>query len=195
MRVLYLLPDLGYTAAARRVGRLAPALPPDRFTPHVAMLGRAGPLAEPLRAAGVPVHELGGRRADPRVLLRLRRLLRELRPDLVHAWRLPAARAAALYAFAGPRLIVSEADRGGRPTCGEQVAAEALAAGVSVVASRLPGLAEVVGEAGLLVPPGDRIELAKQTRTLLDDDGLRRRLGQAGRRRAAERFGVAALVQ
>jgi glycosyltransferase involved in cell wall biosynthesis len=322
MKLLYLLPDLGYSAAARRVSLLAPALPRDRFTPHVAVLGRAGPLAEPLRAAGVPVHELGGRRADPRALPRLYRLLRELRPDAVHAWRLPAARAAALFAFAIPHLIVSEADRGGRSValdrwllhlagarraelppaaeppvahapgspviadlppdarlivcvgaltpahgfrdavwgfdvlryacrdlhlvivgdgperanlerfgraiggddwrihfvparpdaaallaraaavwvpsrrpCGEQVAAEALAAGVPVVASRLPGLAEVVGDAGLLVPPGDRTEMAKQTRRLLDDEGLRLRLGEAGRRRAAERFGVAALVR
>src|SRR3954469_2297001 len=114
MRVLHLLPDLGYSAAARRVSRLAPALPRDRFTPHVAVLGRAGPFAEPLRAAGVPVHELAGRPADPRALLRLYRLLRELRPDVVHTWRLPAARAAAPLAFAMPRLIVSAADRGGR---------------------------------------------------------------------------------
>src|SRR5437588_10509521 len=111
MRVLYLLPDLGFSAAARRVSLLAPALPRDRFTPHVAVLGRAGPFAEPLRAAGVPVHELAGRRADPRALSRLYRLLRELRPDLVHAWRLPAARAAALFAFPVPQLVGSQAHR------------------------------------------------------------------------------------
>jgi glycosyltransferase involved in cell wall biosynthesis len=75
-------------------------------------------------------------------------------------------------------------------------ALEAMAAGRPVVASRLPELAEVVadGETGLLVPPGDKAALARQTRRLLDDAALRGRLGEAGRRRAAEQFGAAAMV-
>jgi glycosyltransferase involved in cell wall biosynthesis len=73
---------------------------------------------------------------------------------------------------------------------------EAMAASKPVVASRLPGLAEIVvdGETGFLVPPGDKAALARQTRVLLDDAELRRRMGEAGRRRAAERFAVADMV-
>ena len=53
-----------------------------------------------------------------------------------------------------------------------------MAAARPVVASRLPGLAEIVreGETGFLVPPSDKVALARQTRLLLDDPALRRRL-------------------
>jgi starch synthase len=68
-------------------------------------------------------------------------------------------------------------------------AIEAMAAGVPVVATRLFALPEIVedGVTGLLVAPDDD-ELADALRTLLDDDGLRRRMGEAGRVRARERF-------
>jgi glycosyltransferase involved in cell wall biosynthesis len=79
---------------------------------------------------------------------------------------------------------------------GRCAALEAMAAGRPVVASSLPGLAEVVadGVTGFLVPPDDKARLARQTRVLLDDPGLRRALGEAGRRRAAEQFGVGRLA-
>jgi glycosyltransferase involved in cell wall biosynthesis len=87
--------------------------------------------------------------------------------------------------------VPSRADRGAG------AALEALAAGRPVVASRWPGLAEVVadGETGVLVAPGDKAALARETRLLLDDPGRRRRLGEAARRRAAERFAAAAMVR
>jgi glycosyltransferase involved in cell wall biosynthesis len=45
-----------------------------------------GPLAAELSAAGVPRHDLSARRlVDPRALVRLRRLLKRERPDVVHA--------------------------------------------------------------------------------------------------------------
>jgi glycosyltransferase involved in cell wall biosynthesis len=77
------------------------------------------------------------------------------------------------------------------------VALEAMAAGRPVVGSRLPGLAEVVveGETGFLVPPGDKIALARQTRKLLADVGLRTRLGQAGRAHVARHFSARAAVE
>ena len=69
-------------------------------------------------------------------------------------------------------------------------AVEAMAAGRPVVASRVGGLPEVVrdGETGLLVPPDDPGALARAVATVLDDAELGRRLGEAGRRRARERF-------
>jgi glycosyltransferase involved in cell wall biosynthesis len=72
-----------------------------------------------------------------------------------------------------------------------------MAAGRPVVASRLPELTEIIvdGETGFLVPPGDKTALARQTRRLLEDADLARRLGEAGRRRAAECFSLARLIQ
>jgi glycosyltransferase involved in cell wall biosynthesis len=65
-----------------------------------------------------------------------------------------------------------------------------MAAGLPVVASRIPALTEVVddGETGLLTAPGDKAELARQTRRLLDDDGLRQKISAAAQRAVAERF-------
>jgi glycosyltransferase involved in cell wall biosynthesis len=62
------------------------------------------------------------------------------------------------------------------------VAAEAMACGVPVVASRIAAIPEVVldGETGLLVEPGDPVDLASKLRLLLSDPEQRRRLGIAG---------------
>lgn len=72
------------------------------------------------------------------------------------------------------------------------VAAEALAAGVAVVASRTGGLQEVVqdGRTGILVPVGDAGALAEALMRLLENDGLRTSMAKAGRADVAQRFGV-----
>lgn len=61
-----------------------------------------------------------------------------------------------------------------------------------VVATRVGGIPEVVvdGETGLLVPPDDPQALAGALQRLVDDKGLRERLGEAGRVRAQTRFSV-----
>jgi glycogen(starch) synthase len=67
---------------------------------------------------------------------------------------------------------------------------EAMAHGRPVVATRVGGLRDLVvdGETGLLVPPRDVQALRAALERLLADPELRRRLGAAGRTRAAERF-------
>jgi phosphatidylinositol alpha-mannosyltransferase len=69
------------------------------------------------------------------------------------------------------------------------VLAEAMAAGVPVVASDLPGYRSVLrgGEAGRLVPPGEPALLADALYDLLQDEAERRRLVAAGLT-AAERL-------
>jgi glycosyltransferase involved in cell wall biosynthesis len=70
------------------------------------------------------------------------------------------------------------------------VCAEAMAHGRPVVASAVGGLLDLVedGETGILVPPGDVPALGAALRRLLADANLRRRMGEAGRRRVQERF-------
>jgi phosphatidylinositol alpha-mannosyltransferase len=67
------------------------------------------------------------------------------------------------------------------------VLVEAMAAGVPVVASRIPGYDEVVrgGQEGFLVPPGNPRAVAEAAAKVLDDPTLARTMGQAGRTRAA----------
>lgn len=67
------------------------------------------------------------------------------------------------------------------------VLVEAMAAGLPVVASDIPGYDEVVRRDvdGLLVPPRDPPALATAVARVLDDPALARRLAAAGRSRAA----------
>jgi glycosyltransferase involved in cell wall biosynthesis len=64
-------------------------------------------------------------------------------------------------------------------------ALEAMASAAPLVATRAGNLVDLVGEAGLLVPPGDAGELANALRAAATDDTLRERLVAAGPARAA----------
>jgi glycosyltransferase involved in cell wall biosynthesis len=70
------------------------------------------------------------------------------------------------------------------------VALEASAAGVPVVATAVGGTPEVLGNGttGFLVPPGRPDALATKVGELLEDASLRRRMGHAGRTRMRELF-------
>ena len=72
---------------------------------------------------------------------------------------------------------------------------EALAAGVPVVTSDVPGFEEVFanGREGLRVPPGEPAALADAVERLLDDADVRERLALEGRRRAG-RFAMSRMA-
>ncbi len=74
---------------------------------------------------------------------------------------------------------------------------EAMAAGKAVVATAVGGTPEAVspGETGLLVPPGDPESLARATASLLLDPQEARRMGEAGRARAAGRFSLEGMAR
>lgn len=63
---------------------------------------------------------------------------------------------------------------------------EAMALGAPVVAARAASLPEVVGDAALLVEPGDAEGFAAAIAQVLGDEATRGRLVEAGRRRAGE---------
>ncbi len=66
------------------------------------------------------------------------------------------------------------------------VALEAMACGKPVVGADAGGLKEVVnhGVDGFRFPPGDSVRLAGYTLTLIDDEALRRRMGEEARKKA-----------
>ncbi|MEV0530915.1 glycosyltransferase family 4 protein [Kitasatospora sp. NPDC050463] len=64
------------------------------------------------------------------------------------------------------------------------VVQEAMRAGVPVVATAVGGIPELVGDAAVLVPPGDAAALGRAVRELLGDPDRRRRLVAAGRQQA-----------
>jgi glycosyltransferase involved in cell wall biosynthesis len=78
-----------------------------------------------------------------------------------------------------------------------RTALEAMAMGRPVVATDVPGCRQAVedGVTGLLVPRGDPASLEAALERLMGDDGLRRRLGEAGRLRAAREFSTGVVVR
>jgi starch synthase len=74
---------------------------------------------------------------------------------------------------------------------------EAMACETAVVASAVGGIPEVVddGRTGLLVPPSDPNALAVALNRLIDDPGLARQMGIAGRERAVAEFSWKAIAK
>lgn len=85
----------------------------------------------------------------------------------------------ALLAEADVFVLASHSE--GRPN----VVLEAMAAGLPVIASDIPGVSEIVEHehTGLLFDDGEMVQLARCIETLGADQGLQRRLGEEGRNR------------
>jgi glycosyltransferase involved in cell wall biosynthesis len=99
--------------------------------------------------------------------------------------RLPKVYATA-DAMAVPSVVGSDGDRDGLPN----VLLEALATGVPVAGSDLPGIREAIQheETGLICPAGDPDALADALRRLLTESELRAGLAQQGRELVEEQF-------
>ncbi len=74
-------------------------------------------------------------------------------------------------------------------------ALEGMAVGTPVIGYDHGGLPEVLGDCGLLVPPGDREALAAAILRLVEDGGLRERLARCGVERAASVFALPRFVE
>ncbi len=73
---------------------------------------------------------------------------------------------------------------------------ESMAAGVPVVATRVGGNPELIGEnRGILVPPGDEQSLVAEIERLLRDSSMRAELGRNAKKFAEEHFTIAEMRQ
>jgi glycosyltransferase involved in cell wall biosynthesis len=86
------------------------------------------------------------------------------------------------YRLAGLVIVPSIYEGFGLP------AAEAMACGVPTVSTTAGALPEVVGDAGILVPPADVKSLVDAISTLIDSPDRRKHLSQIGRRRIVQKF-------
>ena len=122
--------------------------------------------------------------------LDLQRFTRAIRADDRVRWLGDRSAVPELLAQVDILWVPSHADRG------RNAALEAMSAGRPVVASRLPGLAEIVvdGRTGFLVGRGDKAAFARRTHFLLKEEQMRGQLGEAGRKRARRSFSVNRLV-
>ena len=100
--------------------------------------------------------------------------------DVVLAGCVAEAELPALFAGAAVFLFPSFYEGFGLPPI------EAMAAGLPVVSSGAGALAEVLGDAALLIDPADVEDIAAALRRVLSDPALRAGLIERGRRRAAQ---------
>lgn len=107
MKILHLITGLSRGGAEHMLYKLLSGTDHNRFEPVVVSLVAGGAYAEKITALGVPVHSLGMRSGipSPGALLRLRRLVRQLDPDVVHAWMYHAALIALLAAQDRPVVL------------------------------------------------------------------------------------------
>jgi glycosyltransferase involved in cell wall biosynthesis len=111
IKLLFVIPTLDRSGAEKQLMLLTTRLPRSEFQVHVAALTRGGPYAAELEAAGIPVTVLHKRfKCDPVAYWRLRRLLREWRPDVLHTWLFAANSYGRLAAGTRPSfpVVVSE---------------------------------------------------------------------------------------
>src|SRR5262249_34741289 len=93
-RILFVTPDAEYGSSTTQVRQLAKGLPTDRFEVRACVLGPDGPARYSIDETRVPVEVLGWPRVfDGPPLWRLRRLLRDYQPQIVHIWQPQALRA------------------------------------------------------------------------------------------------------
>jgi glycosyltransferase involved in cell wall biosynthesis len=96
-------------------------------------------------------------------------------------------------------LILQEADLAISPSLSEGLSnsiLEAMASGLPVVATRIPGTAELIedGRTGILVQPADSEDLARGILSLLADADMRRRLGAQAAEVVRSRYSLSQMV-
>jgi glycosyltransferase involved in cell wall biosynthesis len=113
-RLLHIIPTLVRGGAEKQLSLLACGLVQRGLDVHVAVLTHSGPLEAELRRSGVPLAMIDKRwKLDPAAYWRLRKLIKSLRPDVVHTWlfaanaygRQAAVAAGVKHIVAGERCV------------------------------------------------------------------------------------------
>ena len=87
LRVCFIIPTLDQGGAEKQLSLLVRGLDRATFEPVVIVLTRTGPREQELVDAGLTVHHINKRlKLDPFAWWRLRTLLNQLKPDIVHTW-------------------------------------------------------------------------------------------------------------
>jgi glycosyltransferase involved in cell wall biosynthesis len=155
-----------------------------RFKDHETLL-RAWRLAQDDRAPDVRVHLLlAGRPAGSEDRLKALAFDLDLRESVTFLGEVSDISGLALACDAA--VLSSRSEGIGRSLV------EAMAAGLPVAGTDIPGIREAVGPNGteLLAPPGDHVGLAGVLRRLVHDPDARGRIGAANAERAREVFSV-----
>jgi glycosyltransferase involved in cell wall biosynthesis len=111
IKLLLVIPTLDRSGAEKQFALLATRLPRDEFEVHCAAVTRGGPYEDTLAAHGVPLTVLHKRfKFDPFALGRLRKLVEQVRPDVLHTWLFAANAYGRMVAgeAARPKVVVSE---------------------------------------------------------------------------------------
>lgn len=74
------------------------------------------------------------------------------------------------------------------------VVLESMMAGLPVIATRVGGVSDALGENGLLIDPGQPAQIAKAMIRMMEEDGLPERLGRAGKEHALKLYSVDRMV-
>ena len=87
IRILHIIPTLGVGGTERQLAKLLPRLDRRRFRQSVCFYTSSESFEDSLRAAGIPVTFFDKFSMRPwSFFARLRRVIRETRPDIVHTW-------------------------------------------------------------------------------------------------------------
>lgn len=111
IKLALVIPTLDRSGAEKQFAMLATRLPRDEFDVHAVALTRGGPYQDVLREHDVPLSILNKRwKFDPFALGRLKKLLANLQPDIVHTWLFAANAYGRIVAGKKrrPKVVVSE---------------------------------------------------------------------------------------
>ena len=89
LKLTFLITNLATGGAETMLLKLLEQVDRSRFNPTVISLIGLGEIGPRIQALGIPVHTLGMTRGglpNALIVLRLARLLHQLRPDVVHTW-------------------------------------------------------------------------------------------------------------
>ncbi len=180
------IPDAADDFAAGPTGQIPPGLVP-LHAPYVFTMGNTKPHKDlptllaaftTLAESRPDLHLLLAGEGDPAYLWA--RLPKHVRSRARFTGRVDDAQLRALYSGAAVFAFPSRYEGFGLPPL------EAMALGAPVVAASASSLPEVVGDAALLVRPGDVGAFASAIASVLDDHALRDDLVDRGRARAGE---------